>query len=222
MEVLDAMVAGVLAGYGIAIPVGAVAVLIIETAARRGLLIGAAAGMGAASADGLYAALAALFGAAIASLLAPWAVALRWASVGVLVAIAGRGLAPAIRSRRRGAADPGAPGHPADASPEGGSGRSGRRTYAAFLGITLLNPMTVAYFAALVLGLPAVQGGPAERLAFAVAAFAASASWQIVLAGIGGLLHRHASPDAIRATSILGNVLILGFAALIARSLLVP
>ena len=79
--------------------------------------------------------------------------------------------------------------------------------------------MTIAYFAALVLGLPAVQGGPAERLVFAAAAFAASASWQLLIAGIGGLLHRHASPSAIRATSVIGNLVVLAFAALILRDL---
>ena len=99
--------------------------------------------------------------------------------------------------------------------------RSARRTYLGFLGLTILNPMTVAYFAALVLGLPAVQGGVAERIAFAVGAFAASASWQLLLAGAGGLMHRHASPRAIRATSVVGNVVVLGFAAVIARGLLV-
>jgi threonine/homoserine/homoserine lactone efflux protein len=42
---------GVLAGYGIAIPVGAIAVLIIEVSIRRGLTSGLQAGAGAASAD---------------------------------------------------------------------------------------------------------------------------------------------------------------------------
>ena len=39
---------GVLAGYGIAIPVGAIAVLIIEVSIRRGLASGMQAGAGAA------------------------------------------------------------------------------------------------------------------------------------------------------------------------------
>jgi arginine exporter protein ArgO len=93
------------------------------------------------------------------------------------------------------------------------------RTYLGFLGLTILNPMTVAYFAALVLGLPAIQGGPVERLAFALGAFAASASWQLLIAGVGGLLHRHASPTAIRVTSLIGNLVVLGFAALILAEL---
>jgi hypothetical protein len=94
------------------------------------------------------------------------------------------------------------------------------RTYAGFLGITIINPMTVAYFAALVLGLPAVQGGLADRLAFAVAAFLASASWQLLLAAAGALLHRHASPGARRWTTVAGNLVILAFAARIALDLI--
>jgi arginine exporter protein ArgO len=223
MDLLNAALAGALAGYGVAIPVGAIAVLIIETAARRGARIGAAAGMGAATADGLYATGAGLFGGAIAAALAPWSVPLRWASVIVLAAIGGRGLL--VASGRDGLASDADGG----AVTEDGAvtrgravteSRSLRRTYLGFLGLTILNPMTVAYFAALVLGLPAVHGGVAERLAFAIGAFAASASWQLLIAGAGGLLHRHASPKAIRLTSVVGNLVILGFAALIARDLL--
>lgn len=49
---------GVLAGYGIAIPVGAIAVLILDVSLRRGFRVGFMAGAGAAFADFLYAALA--------------------------------------------------------------------------------------------------------------------------------------------------------------------
>jgi arginine exporter protein ArgO len=208
VDLIQAALAGALAGYGVAIPVGAVAVLIIETAARRGPRIGAAAGLGAATADGVYATAAGLFGGAIAVVLAPWSVPLRWLSVIVLAVIGGRGL---VLAWRAGAATDG---------PDAPDSRSARRTYLAFLGITMLNPMTVAYFAALVLGLPAVQGGAAERAAFAAAAFVASASWQLLLAGAGGVLHRHASAAAIRVTSLAGNLVVLGFAVLIARDLL--
>ena len=53
---------GALAGYGIAMPVGAVSILIIGAALRGGFLPGFAAGMGAATADLFFATLAALAG----------------------------------------------------------------------------------------------------------------------------------------------------------------
>src|SRR5512134_3826135 len=88
----DVIVAGALAGLGVAVPVGAIAVLIIETTIRHGYRVGWAAGAGAATVDGAYALVAALFGAAIATLLAPWTVPLQLASALLLVAIAARGL----------------------------------------------------------------------------------------------------------------------------------
>ena len=86
-----------------------------------------------------------------------------------------------------------------------------------FLAITLLNPMTVVYFAALSLGLPSVSGGdPAGRLAFIVGAFGASLSWQLLLAGLGAIAHRRLPPRFQLAISLLGNVIIVLFAAAIA------
>src|SRR5690242_2186669 len=89
---LAAFVAGVVAGYGVAVPVGAIAVLIVDAALRRGLRVGLAAGAGAATADGTYAAAAALGGAAIARVVSPIQTELRWLSAIVLVLIAARGL----------------------------------------------------------------------------------------------------------------------------------
>ncbi|MER6591520.1 lysine transporter LysE, partial [Micromonospora purpureochromogenes] len=62
----DALLAGLLAGYGVAVPVGAIAIVVIGLTARTSLRVGAAAALGVAAADGLYAALAVLGGAALA------------------------------------------------------------------------------------------------------------------------------------------------------------
>ncbi|MGB3218168.1 MAG: lysine transporter LysE, partial [Anaerolineae bacterium] len=83
---------GVIAGYGIAIPVGAIAILIVDTALRGGFVPGFMAGAGAASADLLYAALAAVAGQTLALALAPFAVTLRLLSALVLLALGGWGL----------------------------------------------------------------------------------------------------------------------------------
>jgi arginine exporter protein ArgO len=50
----------------------------------------------------------------------------------------------------------------------------------------MLNPATVVYFAALVIGgLAMVVPSRREQAAFVLAAFAASRSWQLLLAGAG-------------------------------------
>ncbi|MFF0732454.1 LysE family transporter [Streptomyces chartreusis] len=176
-----ALVAGLLAGYGIAVPVGAVATYLVSLTACTSLRTGICAALGVATADGLYALVAALGGSALAAALRPVLVPLRWASALVLVFLAVRGAVTAVRHYRgRRLATRSAPPPPSPA-----------RAYLALLGITLLNPTTVIYFAALVLGTRAADAvSPVEQGVFVLAAFAASASWQLLLAGGGALLGR--------------------------------
>jgi arginine exporter protein ArgO len=96
---------------------------------------------------------------------------------------------------------------------------SAGRTYAVFLGITLLNPLTVTYFAALILGLTATGAGLPEKAAFVAGAFVASLSWQLLLALVGAFLHRRLPPRLRSAVILLGNAIILAFAAVIAAGL---
>ncbi len=201
---LTSAIAGALAGFGIAIPVGAIAVLIIATAASCGLAIGLAAGAGAASADGIYASLAALFGAALSGAVAPWLADLRVLAALALAAIGVAGLWRLWRVWRATSAGP----DPARSPTSAGA----RSTYARLLGLTLLNPVTVIYFAALMVALPAIGAAPAERLAFAAGAFVASLSWQSLLAIVGAVLHRRTSPGGRVVLSTVGYVIVLGFA----------
>jgi len=179
--VTGTLIAGLLAGYGVAIPVGAIGVLIVGLAARNSLAVGAGAGLGAATADGIYATLAVLGGAALARLVAPIATPLRLVSAAVLVAIAVRGAITAIRHHRQ----------PARAAEVRTGLGTPLRAYAGVLALTLLNPATIVYFGALVLGRQSVDGLDAGgEVVFVVAAFAASASWQLLLAGGGSLVGR--------------------------------
>ncbi|MGH2524468.1 MAG: lysine transporter LysE, partial [Anaerolineales bacterium] len=99
----------------------------------------------AASADFLYAGLAAVAGRALAIALAPFEFWLRLLSGLVLMGLGGYGLWNTWRTRR--AIE--RPGRTLEALPDGW------RTYAQFLGLTLLNPLTVAYFGSLILGMEA-------------------------------------------------------------------
>ncbi|WP_432060692.1 LysE family transporter [Streptomyces sp. S1] len=195
------VVAGLLAGYGIAIPVGAVGAHLVAVAARSPWRTGAGAALGIATADGLYALLAVLGGAALVPLLAPVAAPLRLGSALVLVALAAHSARRAVRAYRAGTA----PGR--ELPPP-----APRRAFLAFLGITALNPLTVLYFTALVLGgRPATD--PAGAAAFVLAAFAASASWQLLLAGTGTLLGRTVTgPRGRLATALASSALIVALA----------
>jgi arginine exporter protein ArgO len=184
--VIAALVAGLLAGYGIAMPVGAVGAYLVSLTARTSFRIGACAALGVATADGLYALIAMVGGAVLTPVIEPVMVPLRWVSAVALIALAAHGGAGAIgqyRERRRAAARTAR----TDETPLGPA-----RAYWALLAITMLNPMTVIYFAALVVGSQQTGQAPThpEQAAFVLAAFAASASWQLLLAGGGALLGR--------------------------------
>ena len=213
---ITALLAGAAAGLGIAIPVGAIAILIVETGLRRGFRLAAAAGAGAATVDGIYALVAAAFGAALAAVLAPWERSLRVLAVVVLVAIAVRGLL-GLRALSRSLATDGAPIRPdVEAAERGGSAA---RTYGVFVAITLLNPVTVTYFAALILGLGSTGAGAAEKAAFVAGAFLASLAWQTLLAAAGAFLHRRLSARLRAGVVLLGNAIILAFAIAIGAGL---
>ena len=175
-----ALLAGLLAGYGIAMPVGAVATYLVSLTARTSARVGGAAALGVASADGIYALVAVIGGAALTGLISLVAGPLRVASAVVLLALAIRIAWTAIRDHRS--------GRPAASA---GAVQSASRAYLSLLGITLLNPVTVVYFSALVLGSKANGlGGPGESAVFVVAAFCASATWQLVLVAGGVALGR--------------------------------
>ncbi|MCW3820042.1 LysE family transporter [Micromonospora sp. DR5-3] len=198
-----AFLAGLIAGYGVAIPVGAIAILILGLSARTGFRVGAAAAFGVATADGLYAAVAALGGAAVAARLAPFGGPLRWVAAGVLLALAGHGAWRALHAT--------GPARPA-------VGRSGLdtpvRAFTAILALTLLNPATIVYFAALVLGRSDVGGSSTSAaVLFTLGAFLASASWQLLIAGGGTLIGRALTgARGRRITALLSSAIIAALA----------
>jgi arginine exporter protein ArgO len=151
-----------------------------------------------------------LFGTALADLIAPIQVPLRWVSVVVLVVIAGRGIAAAIARARA---------TPGDPHLERLDESSPRRTYLQFVALTIVNPATVIYFAALILGLPSVGTGSVERVAFVAGAAAASFAWQILISTAASLLHQRVAPRLMGILSIVGYGIVLLIAANIARGL---
>jgi pimeloyl-ACP methyl ester carboxylesterase len=81
-------------------PVGPVGTYLVALTARSSLRIEAFAALGVASADGVYAAMAAVAGTALAPLLVRIVGPLRWASVVVLIGIAVMGALKAVRRYR--------------------------------------------------------------------------------------------------------------------------
>jgi threonine/homoserine/homoserine lactone efflux protein len=191
---------GVVAGYGIAIPVGAIAVLVIQMGLRSGFAIAFCAGAGAATADLIYATVAVIGGAALAESIQEIGRPFRVLSALVLVGLAIFGLWR-VRSpvERTGSVRP--------------TLSSGLSVYARFLGLTLINPTTVIYFAAVIVGVGVARDlTPLSGALFAIGAFLASLSWQTALAALGGLAGHRLSPRAETVAIVGGNLLIFGLA----------
>jgi arginine exporter protein ArgO len=186
---------GVLAGYGIAVPVGAIAVLIIDVSIRRGLASGMQAGAGAATADILYAAAAAIGGTLLQTLLMPLAEIFRVLGGGALIAIGVLGLWRLPRLKKQ--VDLGSPSNAAG------------RTFLTFLGLTLLNPLTIVYFSALILGDLQADRSALNRLVFVLGAGLASLSWQWLLAAFGALAGRNLPERAGLILSAVGNLVVI-------------
>jgi arginine exporter protein ArgO len=187
---------GVFAGYGIAIPVGPIAILIVELGIQRGFSVAFCAGAGAASADLFYAMIAVLAGTLLVSILEPFSGLLRIASACGLILIGVWLLARALLRKDR--------NHLALST------RGSLHTYTMVLGLTLVNPVTVTYFTTLILGLKATSSdSPLDSLLFVVGAFLASFSWQTLLAAISGLAHRRFPISVQTATFAIGNLMII-------------
>jgi threonine/homoserine/homoserine lactone efflux protein len=194
---LQPFIQGLIAGYGIAIPVGPIAILIIELGIREGFSVAFCAGAGAASADLIYATVASLAGTLLASILKPYSPIIHTASALVLIAL---GLWLLYDSRRAGG------------TKRTKDFRVSTRSsaYGLVLGLTLLNPLTVAYFTTLILGLRSnIAGSPEYVVLFVSGAFLASLSWQSIVACVGGFGHERLSPKLRQVTFAVGNSIII-------------
>lgn len=219
-----ALVAGVVAGYGIAMPLGAIGVLIVHEGVARGWRSAASAASGTALVDLVYVTLALVAGAAVSARLQGWARTIQLVSAVVLVAVVVRGVLALRRttlplgpSRSPGPSE----GPTVDERPGGlvltaPPAVRPLRTLRRFVGLTAINPLTAVYFVVLTAGLSRTVQGPGASTAFAAGVFLASWSWQLLLAGVGALAGARLPEWARTATSLAGYLVVLGYAVRLA------
>jgi threonine/homoserine/homoserine lactone efflux protein len=231
MDPSAALLAGLAAGLAIAMQVGAVSLLLVEAAVVGGPRVGVAAGMGVATADLGFAAIAAAAGGAAGAALSSHETEIRVIAAIVVAAIAVHGLI-ALARRRDGASGAGSGrsgalvAGGASAARGAGSGRSGalatggasatrdaapRAPFARFLAITAANPLTIASFAAVAAALS--LDGPAAAAAFAAGVGIASAAWHLLLTLAAGHAGRWMTPRVRTGFAVVGRLAVLGIAA---------
>jgi threonine/homoserine/homoserine lactone efflux protein len=202
MEATSALIAGLVAGIAIAAQVGAVSLLLVDTAFAVGPRAAVAAGLGVATADFLFAVVALAAGGAAGAALAEHETEIHVVAAAVLAAIAIHGLVTMSRT---------------DTVARKATTDSPRGQYFRLLAITAVNPLTIASFAAVAATLS--LSGFAPYAAFVAGVGLASGGWHLFLTLTAAHAGRWITPRVQRALGIGGRVLILALAARLAFGL---
>jgi threonine/homoserine/homoserine lactone efflux protein len=193
---------GVAIGFAVAFALGPVGLLVIRRTIERGWWHGFVSGLGVATADGLYAAIAAFGLTALTSLLVGLDRALGIAGGAVLLVLALRGLRT-IRtaSGAEAVADPEAPRHRT----------TSLSAWATMVGLTLTNPATILSFTALFASIGAGTGGPAGAGTITAGVFCGSAGWWLLLTAIVAGLRARMTAAVVRRLNLVASLIIAAF-----------
>ena len=190
---------GFVLGFAIAAPVGPIGLLCIQRTLSQGQLIGLVSGLGAATADALYGAIAAFGLTLITAFLVEQQVWLGLLGGAFLCYLGVRTLmaTPATNAAR--------------AEAKGVLG-----AYTSTFALTVTNPMTILMFAAIFAGagLANTSGDGASAALMVVGVFCGSATWWFLLSGGVGLLRTHVSATVLLWVNRVAGAVIIGFGVL--------
>ncbi|MBI5960697.1 MAG: LysE family translocator [Chloroflexi bacterium] len=191
---------GLVIGFSIAAPVGPIGVLCIRRTLANGRAIGFVSGLGAATADSVYGAVAALGLTVISSFLVDQQTWFRLIGGAFLLYLGVR----TFRAR------------PAEnaAVTRKSSGLTG--AYFSTLVLTLTNPATILSFVAIFagLGIAETEGDRVGALALVVGVFGGSAVWWLLLSGGVSLLRSRLTPARLRWINWFSGAILTGFGLL--------
>jgi threonine/homoserine/homoserine lactone efflux protein len=186
------LIRGFVLGFAIAASPGPIFFLCLRRTLVRGRLYGLASGLGVATADGFYAALAAFGVAALASAFVSGRLPLAMVGGVVLVVLGIRILLdrPKLAEKET----------PATA-------RGLAWAYGSTLGLTITNPATIISFVALAATL-GPGGGMAQPAMLVAGVLAGSAAWWFVLAFTVSMLRARVTPGVVRGISTMSGLAI--------------
>ncbi len=187
---------GLAIGFSIAAPVGPIGLLCIRRTLAQGRTSGLVSGLGAATADAAYGAVAGFGLTAVSAFLTGEQMVLRLAGGIFLLYLGGK----TFFSR-----------HAATAAPAGSAGLVAN--YVSTLLLTLTNPTTILSFVAVFAGL-GLGGAPGEGLAagwLVAGVFLGSAAWWLLLSSGVGWFRESLGPRQLRGLNWLSGGIIAGF-----------
>lgn len=203
---LSLLPAAMLVGVTIAAPVGPITVLYVRRALSNGWQSGMATALGAASADAIYAAMAAFGLSVLSQLLVSLQTPVRLAG-GLFLLYLG------IRIFRT---------HPASQAAQAVSGSLGR-DYFSTLVLTLTNPMTILIFAGVFTGAGLATfsaGSQSCPLALVVGVSLGSLLWASSLVTVAALFRARFTPRAMLWVNRISGAVIILFAVSTLRGLI--
>jgi threonine/homoserine/homoserine lactone efflux protein len=188
---------GLVLGFSIAAPVGPIGLLCIQRTLNGGMMQGFLSGLGAATADAIYGAIAALGLTSLASFLTSVSFWVRLAGSLFLLFLGVRIFflrPPSARAR----------------SPEA----SLLACYGSAFLLTLANPMTILSFLAVFagIGLAGTGTGYAGAGWTVAGVFLGSACWWLFLSAVTGFFHKRVTSTALLWMNRLVSLLLVGFA----------
>jgi threonine/homoserine/homoserine lactone efflux protein len=190
-------VQGFIIGFAIAAPVGPIGVLCIRRTLSDGRTIGFLSGLGAATADMIYGAVAAFGLTAVQNVLVSQQTWLHLLGGAFLIYLGVR----TFLSK------------PADQA-AGGNTRAGRLSaYLSTLGLTLTNPATIISFTVIFAGLRLAETNGSYASAGTVVAgvFLGSAAWWLTLTGVVGIFRQRFTARRMLWVNRLVGIVILAF-----------
>lgn len=196
---------GFLLGFAVAATPGPIFFLCLRRTLVRGWLNGLVSGVGVATADGFYAAVAA-FG--ISAITAAMSGERRWL-------VLGGGALLVILGARIVFAKP----KTVEAQPANGVGLVW--AYGSTLGLTITNPATVISFAALAAALGAgISGGYVRPVLLTLGVTVGSLTWWCVLAVLADAIRARITPRVVRVISVASGlaIIVLGLGALVSEA----
>jgi threonine/homoserine/homoserine lactone efflux protein len=193
---MDNILKGFLIGISIAAPVGPIGVLCIRRTLADGRLAGLATGLGAATADAVYGAIAAFGLAIITSFLVEQQVWLRLFG-GLFLCYLG------VRTFLA------KPAEKAAEASEGGL----LSAYLSTFVLTLTNPLTILSFAAIFAGISSSMDGAiiTGGLSLVLGVFLGSAAWWLFLSGLVSLFRSRFDQNAMVWVNRISGAIILTF-----------
>lgn len=198
-EIWTPAVTGAVAGLGVAMPLGAVAVLLLREGLVNGFRVVAASAAGVATVDLLYSAVAMVTGALLTRMIVDRRGLFLVVSGAAIVAIGVRQLHQGLIDRARTTGEV--------------TRVSALAAYARFVGLTAINPMTMVYFVALSGAVTAPDSSWVTPVVFVAAVGLSSLAWQLALAMVGSFFGGVVTDNTTRMIGIAASLLIVALGA---------